>query len=193
MPFRQLKLHPLEAGVSAVRIEYEAGQGRKSWQWGMAYVHHVQREGEGFAWVERAPAQGVTFRLARRWYNAKSEAPRGSYFSPLLFYRLATTSKTESNLDAEGHYVEEKKHIHYQVLGLQALFGHQARWGQHVTFDVYGGVGARLKYGWVPPQQTDPLYYPTTELLGKTLVSNEQNALLWTPSLQLGVALGYLF
>ncbi|AKD02944.1 hypothetical protein POKO110462_01685 [Pontibacter korlensis] len=189
---RILKLHPLQVGE--VYISYEKMRSNYiSNEFGLSYVYQGYLKSDDFL-PEGVKVGGVHVRMSQRYYTSKKQdgVPFGFFHGPLFGYRFMAFEENvfdrpmQDPADPDYQFVGR---LYQNSLELSYQLGGQFLLGKQLTMEVSGALGARLKYA-LAKGAGDLL---TENIIGHTLVAEDNSAIFIVPSPQLNISVGYSF
>ncbi|WP_187262886.1 ABC transporter ATP-binding protein [Pontibacter beigongshangensis] len=194
-----LKLHPAQLGLGELYVGYERSRtGYVSNEIGLSYIYRIYLQDGDSRTSRDLPVNtyGVGIRMSQRNYTSKKgNAPFGFFYGPAFGYRflLFEDSSYElfglpepSQTDPNARYVGR---LYLNTFDLSYQLGGQFRLNRHLTLEIAGGLGARLKYAYA----RDANKLLEGLFVGEKLISDSNGLVLVTPLPQLKLSVGYSF
>ncbi|MFT2007046.1 ABC transporter ATP-binding protein [Pontibacter sp. 13R65] len=194
-----IKLHPLQLGLGEIYVGYERSRtGFVSNEIGLSYINRIYlKDGDSrFSRDKPVNTHGVGIRMSQRHYTSKKgSAPFGFFHGPTFGYRFILFQDSSYKLfglpepnqtDPNVRYVGR---LYLNTFDLAYQLGGQFRLTQHLTLEIAGGIGARLKYAF--SRDADELLEDL--FVGKKIISDTNGSILVTPLPQLKLSVGYSF
>ncbi|MFD2999686.1 ABC transporter ATP-binding protein [Pontibacter toksunensis] len=188
---RVVKLYPLQIGE--VYLGYEKMRAERiSNEFGLSYIYWSFLKGDD--WVpERKNAKGLGIRMSQRKYTAKNEgAPFGFFHGPVFGYRFVAFEQNVFDLPAQdpsepGYKFIGRLYQHSLDLGYQ--LGVQFKLSNHLTADIGGAIGGRVKFALA--NNADELL--PEHIIGRSVAAENNSAIFVVPLPQLNLSVGYAF
>lgn len=188
---RVLKVYPLQLGE--VYLAYEKMRtDRISNEFGISYIYRSYLKGE--EWIpERKNVQGVAIRMSQRKYTVKNEnRPIGFFHGPVFGYRLLIFEQNAFDLPAQDPGDPEYRFVgrlYQNSLDLSYQLGVQFNLTGHLTAEVGGSIGGRVKYALA--NNADELLQE--RIIGHAVIAENNSAIFVVPLPQLNISVGYAF
>ncbi|WP_347157433.1 ABC transporter ATP-binding protein [Pontibacter chitinilyticus] len=188
-----LKLHPLQ--LNELYLSYEKLRtNHVSNELGLSYLYKAYLDGGDNLLDNGKKVQGFAVRMSQRHYTSKkrSGTPFGFFHGPMFGYRFMVFE--ENALDQPQLSPEDPDYrfigrLYQNSLELNYELGWQFKLGTHLNLAVSGALGARVKYAYAKGAGALLENY----IVGRTLTSDGNSAVVVTPSPQLNLSLGYAF
>jgi hypothetical protein len=187
---RILKLRPLDIGQ--ISFSYEKLRTSKvSNELVVSYIYKGYFK-NGFI-PEDKKVNGVGFQMSQRHYTSKKkESPFGFYHGPkfgasLQVFEKDVFGKEYSDPSSDnfvGRLTQNSLDLSYQI-------GGQFQLGKHLTLDVGGSLGGRIKYA--NADGAEELQLLSQNIIGHALRTDQNSAIFWVPLPQFHFSVGYSF
>ncbi len=188
---RLFKLHPLQFGE--VYLAYEKVRApRISNEIGLGYVYSSGLKGDMW-FPENKKTTGIAVRMSQRYYPTKKKlAPFGFFHGPMFGYKFLAFEENvfglhelppdDPNYKFVGRLYQNSLELNYQL-------GGQFMLSNHLTLEIAGGLGGRLKYARAVGGEQEML----DTIIGHVLTSDENSviAAVPTPHLKISIGLAY--
>jgi hypothetical protein len=185
------KLQPLLIGE--IRLSYEKVRAPKvSNEYGIGYIYKAYLDnGSMFPGFAEKNVGGFSIQMSQRHYTSKKyKAPRGFFHGPLLGYRFMVFEK---DIFSSGEFGDPGNRVlgrlYQNSLDLSYQIGGQFLLGEHITLEIAGALGGRLKYA--NARNAGDLL--ENSIIGHPILTDRSSILLWVPVPQLKIAIGYSF
>ncbi|WP_439881027.1 ABC transporter ATP-binding protein [Pontibacter sp. MBLB2868] len=181
------KLQPLLIGE--VRFSYEKVRAPQvSNEYGIGYVYKAYLKGDGgFLAFDGKNVKGVSIRMSQRHYTSKkNKAPFGFSHGPLFGYRFLVFEKDALREDDSSRNIGR---LYQHALDLSYQAGRQFLVSNHITLEIAGSLGGRIKYA----KATGAGELLDNNIIGHKFMEDNDSILSWVPLPQLKLAVGYSF
>lgn len=187
-----IKFRPLDIGQ--VSFSYEKLRTSKvSNEIVVSYIYKAFFK-DGFIPQDKK-VNGIGIQMSQRHYTSKKkESPFGFYHGPKFGASLAVFEK-----DVFGEQYSNPSSDNFvgrltqNSIDLGYLIGGQFQLGKHMTLDIGGSLGGRLKYANANGAEKDGLNLLTQNIIGHELKTDQNSAIFWVPLPQLHFSVGYSF
>ncbi len=138
-------------------------------------------------------ANGLGIQMSQRHYTSKKkESPFGFYHGPkfgasLIVFEKDVFGKEYSDPNSSnfvGRLTQNSLDLSYQI-------GGQFQLGRHLTLDVGGSLGGRVKHA--NANGAEELQLLTQNIIGHAIRTDQNSALFWIPLPQFHFSVGYSF
>lgn len=188
---RVLKIYPLQLGEVYLAQEKMRAE-RISNELGLSYVYWSYLKGDD--WMpERKNVKGVAIRMSQRKYTSKNEGrPFGFFHGPVFGYRFVAFEQNVFELPAQDPSAPGYRFVgrlYQNSLDLSYQLGWQFKLSDHLTAEVGGAIGGRVKFALA--NNADELL--TEHVIGRTVAAENNSAIFVVPLPQLNFSVGYAF
>ena len=190
---RLIKVHPLQVGE--VYLSYEKLRtARVSNEIGISYVYQAYFKDDWPFGLDEVDVNGVHIRMSQRYYTSKKKrgTPFGFFYGPMFGYRLMIFEKNalgQNDLAPSDPNYRYVGRLYQNSLELAYQIGGQFKLVNHLTMEISGGLGGRVKYA----RSVGAEELLTDNIIGHAVVAERNSAIFITPLPQLNVSLGYSF
>ena len=186
---RVLKVNPLQLGEVSLSFEKMRAT-RVSNEIALSYIYHTYLNGD--EWLpEDVPVQGAGVKMSQRRYTKNNRGrPFGFFHGFVLGYRLLVFEVgVLGSQDPSSPDYRFVGRLYQNSLDLSYQLGGQFRLSKHLTAEVAGALGGRIKYA-LAKNAADLL---TDRIIGHALVAEDNSAVFVVPLPQLVISVGYAF
>lgn len=188
---RVLKVNPLQLGEISLSYEKLRTE-RVSNEIALSYIYRTYLNGD--EWLpEDTRVQGAGFRMSQRKYSNKGKGQPFGFFHGFVFgYRFMVFEEDvfglpEQNPDSPGYRFVGR--LYQNSLDLSYQLGVQFKLSGHLTAEVAGALGGRVKYALA----NNAAELLTDNIIGHAVVAEDNSAIFVVPMPQLNVSVGYSF
>ncbi|WP_242926413.1 ABC transporter ATP-binding protein [Pontibacter vulgaris] len=188
---RLFKIHPLQIGE--VYVSYEKVRAKRiSNEIGLSYVYSSGLNGD--MWLpESKKTVGAAVRMSQRYYTSKKkQAPFGFFHGPMFGYKFLAFEKNvfgreelpqdDPNYKFVGRLYQNSLELNYQL-------GGQFMLSRHLTLEVAGGLGGRVKYARAVGGEEEM----RNTITGHILTSDDNSVITALPTPHLKISVGFAY
>jgi hypothetical protein len=181
------KIQPLLIGE--IRVSYEKVRVTKvSNEYSLGYIYKAYLKGRGsFPDFDAKKVKGISIRMSQRHYTSKEHNdPFGFFHGPLFGFRFIAFEQNAlrriNPLEYAGRLYQTSVDLNYQI-------GAQQHLGSHLTMEVSGSLGGRVKFS--KAATTEDIL--EDNLYGYHFLKDSDSVFSVVPLPQIKFSVGYIF
>ncbi|MCC9136568.1 ABC transporter ATP-binding protein [Pontibacter silvestris] len=182
-----IKIHPLRIGEITASYEKQRTS-RVTNEFGMSYIYKSYTRDVWAPKGENVFGVGM-FSSQRHYTSKKHDTPFGFYHGPVFGYRFIKFEEGVFDLSEDAPDRRYVGRLYQNAMDLSYQVGGQFQMGNHLTMEISGLLGGRVKYAYSKGARE----LITNNIIGYVLTSDESSAVMITPLPQLVLSVGYSF